>query len=282
MTQRSRIICAAINGARRMPADHPALPVTPEGILREARACKTAGAAMLHLHVRDGDGSHSLDNGLYAEALAALGDLDMVIQITTEAAGHYTPEAQAECLVQLRPAQASVAVREIARDTAVAARLYRNADTAGTEIQHILYDDADLQQLKAWQAAGIVPSGRLNLLFVLGRYQPAEPARAQDLPGRLREIPDGSLWSVCAFGQSEAACAAMAFALGGHVRVGFENNLHLPDGRIAPDNAALVANAAALARAIGVQPATPAQTRAILSRTTDQELQADVQDLSSQ
>lgn len=271
MIQRPAIICAAINGARRTPADHPALPVTPEGILREAQACQKAGAAMLHLHVRDGDRRHSLDGGLYAEALAALEDLDMVIQITTEAVGRYAPEAQAECLVRLTPAQASVSVREIARDAAVAARLYRDADAAGTEIQHILYDDADLQQLKAWQAAGVVPSSRLNLLFVLGRYQPAEPARAQDLPDRLRGMPADSLWSVCAFGQSEAACAAMAFALGGHVRVGFENNLHLPDGRLAPDNAALVTNAAALARTIGVRPATPAETRAILSRTTHQE-----------
>ncbi|MFD1910610.1 3-keto-5-aminohexanoate cleavage protein [Halodurantibacterium flavum] len=272
MTERSAIICAAINGARRTSADHPALPVTPDGILREARACYKAGAAMLHLHVRDGDGRHSLDGGLYAEALAALEELDMVIQITTEAAGRYAPEAQAECLARLTPAQASVSVREIARDAAVASRLYRDAAAAGTEIQHILYDDADLQQLTAWQAAGIVPSGRLNLLFVLGRYQPAELARAQDVPGRLRDRPADSLWSVCAFGQSEAACAAMAFALGGHVRVGFENNLHLPDGRIAPDNAALVANAAALAHAIGVRPATPAEARAILSRNADQEL----------
>jgi uncharacterized protein (DUF849 family) len=73
------------------------------------------------------------------------------------------------------------------------------------------------------------------------------------------------LWSLCAFGRREAACAIAAAALGGHARVGFENNLHLPDGSLAPDNAALVAAVARGAAALGKPLADAGQARALMA-----------------
>ena len=88
------ILAVAPNGARKTRADHPAMPVTAEECARAAAACREAGAAMIHLHVRDADQKHSLDAGAYADAIAAVrretGDA-MIIQMTTEAVGVYQP-----------------------------------------------------------------------------------------------------------------------------------------------------------------------------------------------
>ena len=91
------IITVAPNGAYKQPSDHPALPITPAALADTAKACLDAGAAMLHMHIRDADGRHSLDVEGYREAQRvvrqAVGDA-MVIQITSESAGVYRAPEQ--------------------------------------------------------------------------------------------------------------------------------------------------------------------------------------------
>ena len=91
------VIGVAPTGARKSKADHPALPITPREIADTAAACREAGAALLHLHVRDPDGRHSLDAGAYREAIEAVrhavGD-DLVIQVTSESGGRYAADEQ--------------------------------------------------------------------------------------------------------------------------------------------------------------------------------------------
>lgn len=260
------LITVAPNGARRGKADHPALPMTLPEIIAESRACHAAGAALLHLHVRDTAGRHSLDAGLYGEALAALAAEipGLLVQITTEAAGRYDPAAQFECLRAVRPACASVAVREIAADADIAARFYHLAADIGTLVQHILYDLQDLAQLCRWWADGTVPPGPRTVLFVLGRYADAQQGHPRDLLPFLAAMPSDVTWSVCAFGGKEAACCATAMALGGHVRVGFENNLLLPDGQIAKGNADLVTGMTRIAALTGHRPATRAEALSLI------------------
>src|SRR5690625_7486391 len=108
------LLMVAPNGARRLHADHPAIPLTPEALARDAVACRDAGAAMMHLHVREPDGSHLLDAGAYREATAAIreavGD-DLLLQVTSEAAGRYGPEAQRRMMAELQPEAVAVAAR---------------------------------------------------------------------------------------------------------------------------------------------------------------------------
>jgi 3-keto-5-aminohexanoate cleavage enzyme len=91
------VICVAPNGARKTRNDHPRLPITPAELAHCAEECLRAGAAMMHLHVRDADGRHSLDAEDYRAALAAIrsrvGD-ELIVQVTTEAAGRYAPAQQ--------------------------------------------------------------------------------------------------------------------------------------------------------------------------------------------
>jgi len=236
------LIMVAPNGARRGKADHPALPVTLPEIVETARACFTAGAGALHLHVRDDAGRHSLDPGRYAEALAELARAvpAMRVQITTESAGVFGVEDQLSCLTRLKPRWASVSVREIARDPALAPRLYAACAANGTEVQHILYDAEDAALLADWQARGIVRPGQDSTILVLGRYATGQLARPADIGPLLAAKPPGR-WMLCAFGPAEHACLLEAARCGGDLRVGFENNLLRADGMPLRDNADSVA-----------------------------------------
>ena len=264
------ILAVAPNGARKTKADHPALPMTPDEIAACAAACAEAGAAMIHLHVRDRDGRHTLDTEAYLAAIAAvrgaLGE-GIVIQVTSESVGLYGPEEQMAMVRELRPEAVSLAVRELvpdaAHETAAAAFFAWMRDEALLP-QFIVYGEEDLARLDDLVARGIVPPGRHFVLFVLGRYTPGQRSQPADLLPFVNANAAGRPWAVCAFGPREAACAAVAAALGGHARVGFENNLYMPDGSIAPDNAALIATAATNARLIGRPLADAATARELL------------------
>ena len=250
-------ITVAPNGARRSHADHPALPVSVAEISQTAKACFAAGADCIHLHVRDTQGRHSLDAGRYKEAIAAIKQAApaMTVQITTEAAGIFDVPAQYACLKQVRPKAVSVSVREMARDVVVAAKLYGFAAEAGIDLQHILYNAKDVALLDEWQQSGIVARALNSVLFVLGQYNPPVLAEPQDLAGLLDATADmGFNWTVCAFGKNELACAREALKHGGNIRVGFENNMQLPDGSVATDNAQLVTLAVQAGMKLGLRP----------------------------
>jgi len=104
---------------------------------------------------------------------------------------------------------------------------------------------------------GLIPFEKLSVLYVLGRYSITRTASARDLlPFIAPDMPRFHSWSVCAFGRRETACVTAAALLGGHARVGFENNLSLPDGTRADSNAELVGAAARAFEAVGLQTQT--------------------------
>lgn len=232
-TFRSPRIMAAPNGARRDKGDHSALPLTICEIAAEAGACERAGASDLHLHVRDANGIHSLDPGLYAETIAAVHESapGLGVQITTEAVGRYSVAAQFDTLRAVHPQGASVSVREMARDVETAARLYAFGAEAAIAIQHILYDAVDLNTLRSYRAAGVIPPGDSAVLLVFGCYEPPTPARSVDVPEAVAALQKGYPgWAACAFGATEEAVLLEVALRGGNVRIGFENNIHRPDG----------------------------------------------------
>ncbi|MGX9352899.1 3-keto-5-aminohexanoate cleavage protein [Shimia sp. W99] len=236
-------IMVAPNGARRTKADHLALPVTLPEIVDTARTCFAAGAHGLHLHVRDASGAHSLDAGRYRETLDELARAvpDMRLQITTEAVGLYSVAQQLDCLEQVRPGWASIAVRETARDMDLAPRVYAACADMGCDVQHILYDTDDIALLKDWQARGIIHPDQSSVLFVLGRYSAGQVSAPSDLAPFLAALPDAPDWMLCAFGPQEHACLIHAAKHGGNLRVGFENSLVDANGAPHANNAASVA-----------------------------------------
>ena len=267
------VVTVAPNGARRSKADHPHLPMTPDELAAEAERCSAASATVIHLHVRTADGRHSLDPELYRSAMhavrMAVGER-MAIQLTTESVGLYTPEAQIGVVRELRPEAVSLALRELIPDEA---HIHQAADflhwlrDERIAPQYILYTPDDVIRFHELRRRGVIPQLHPWVLFVLGRYAEAEESRASDLLCYLRHHEDGSPWSACAFGQTEAATVLTAAGLGGHVRVGFENNLWLRTGSLAQSNADLVVQIRQEAALVDRTIADIEATRAFLTNT---------------
>jgi len=231
------MVIAAPNGARRGKADHANLPISIAEIAAEAALCQQAGAAVLHLHVRDTNGAHSLDAGLYRAATQAIAEAapGMLVQITTEAAGVFDLSAQMACVEAVRPEYVSVAWREFApENNPEAPWFYDWASEMGIHVQHILYSPEDIARFTAFGLEN------QSVLLVLGQYQGIE-ARVDELPAYLGALGAVHDWCVCAFGKAEHAVARAAIAAGGHARVGFENNLWRQDGALAAGTHELVA-----------------------------------------
>lgn len=235
-------IMVAPNGARRGKEANISLPITIPELITTAASCHKVGADALHLHVRDDNGEHSLDVGLYREAISELHRVvpQLELQITTEAAGIFGVPEQFNCLRELRPKWASVSVREMARDLSLAPKVYELCDENRTKVQHILYDTDDIALLLDWQQQGIVKATQDSVLFVLGRYTQGQVSSPSDLTAFRQALPNIKHWMVCAFGPDEHYCLAHAALQGGAVRVGFENSLVSPNGTPHTDNAASV------------------------------------------
>ncbi len=240
-------IMVAPNGARKTKVDHPRLPITVAEVIAETQAAVAAGAGGVHAHIRDAEGRHSLDLGLYRELLAETDRAfpDLFVQVTTEAVGIYSAETQRQLVRDLRPKQVSIGLREILSDgeTAAVADLFAFCAGEGIGVQHILYSEEECRDFLRLQDEGMIPEGRAQILHVLGRYSVGQVSDPSDVARRVAAIGGRDLdWGLCAFGLSETDCLIEAIRLGGKARIGFENNLHQPDGSLAESNAARVAD----------------------------------------
>jgi len=269
------MISVAPNGARRTKPDHPALPMTAAELAATAAECLEAGASLLHMHVRDRDGYHSLDADHYREATeavkTAVGDR-LIIQVSTESAGIYGRHEQMALVRSLRPEAVSLAISDLMPD----ASCERDAGTffawlrrESVLVQWILYSQAEVLRFRDLLQRGVVQDCEPFVLFVIGRKPATGPTirvGARQLVSFLDAWQElDSPWAACAFNDAEHACVVAAAAMDGHARVGFENNLCLADGAVAPNNAALVRQAVKTAALVGRPVADAAMMREVLT-----------------
>ena len=243
MSSRERLISVAPNGARKLRADHPALPLSPEDIAADAAACLAEGAGLLHLHVRDAEGRHSLSTDAYKAAIKAVREQTVVESVRPEA-----------CSVALRELSPNGSQEEVATYRQFLADCRRES----VWVQHILYDADDVRRFSDLRADGVYGDELPFILLVIGRYRSEPQSDTPELRAMLDaldESPDATpVWAACAFGQGETNLLSEAARSGGHVRVGFENNLLMADGSLARSNAARVKEVASALRSLGLSP----------------------------
>lgn len=258
-------IIVAPNGARKTKADHPALPMSQQEIIDEVIACRDAGAAMVHLHTRDSAGKHSLEitenMRLYHALKEQVGD-SILVQLTTEAIGQYSPEQQMALINAVKPEAASFALSELIPDghyqdaayLNTASAFFHNIAEQGIIAQYILYSPKDLERYFTLLDQRLLPANNHHILLVLGRYDKNQTATPQDLPALLQQrlFEHNKRWAVCAFGKYEHLCLAASMIMGGDIRVGFENNHVNHQGILASSNAEQVANLAGTAKQLGL------------------------------
>lgn len=241
----SSFIMVAPNGAYKSKQDHKNVPITVSETVATAVACYNVGAHGLHAHVRNAHGEHCLDAGLYQELIQELTRVapGLLVQITTEAVGRYSPQAQRDVVRAVKPKAVSVAIKEMLSDkdhTAIR-KFYHEAAEHSIDLQHILYSKDDVLWLDKLINDGVIPQSLNSTLFVLGRYSDGQRSSPIDLPPflaakaqsvNLKDAP----YMVCAFGPQEIDCLVAANKTGGDCRIGFENNLYTVDNLPATNN----------------------------------------------
>ena len=262
------MIISAPNGARRTTANHPTLPITPEQLAAAAGELLEQQVSVLHLHVRDENQKHTLDVESYRSAISAIrtrvGER-LIIQPTTEAVGLYKAEEQMAVVKALRPEAVSLSLREICPDEAaevVAAEFFHWLVKENIWPQFILYTPDDLIRFDEMRKKGVFGLENPFSLFVLGHYENNKAGKRSDLDAFLEAVDcAGFPWAVCCFGSKENDAMLAATGLGGHVRIGFENNLCMADGCIAKNNAELIAQYTSSSEVLGRKPASAGEIR---------------------
>jgi 3-keto-5-aminohexanoate cleavage enzyme len=263
------VLTAAIVGAELTRELTPYLPITPQEIADEAARCCDAGASIIHLHVRDGAGKSTQSGERFAQVIDAIRrKCDCIVQVSTGGAVGMSIDERTGSLA-CRPEMATLNCGTInfgddvfinsRRDIRAIAAQIR---AAGTIPELECYEIGHIEEALALVAEGAI-ARPLHFQFVLG-IKGAIPAREDVVHFMRALVPEGATWGVAAVGRWQQPMTELAMRLGGHARVGLEDNIFASKGVLAEGSAPLVARAAAYARSIGRDPADPARARRIL------------------
>lgn len=264
-------VTAAIVGAEVTREHTPHVPYSAEEIAREAKRCADAGAAVIHLHVRESDGRASQSELLFREAITQIrACCDVVIQVSTGGAvGMGVRERLGGVACQPEMATLNCGsinfgdeifensfpqMREIAREI--------KARNVTPELE--LYELGHLDNALRLEAEGLIERP-FFVQWVLG-VTGAMGARESIVRFAISELPKEAHWGVAAVGRHQFPMAELSARLGGHLRVGLEDNIYLDRGVLAEGSAPLVERAVSIARANGRTPVSAARVREWLKR----------------
>jgi 3-keto-5-aminohexanoate cleavage enzyme len=265
------ILTAALVGAELTRKETPYLPLTPQEIAEAARLSVAAGASVVHIHVRDESGNPTNSAARFQEVLTAIRRLCRpipILQVSTGGAVGDSFESRAEPL-EAGPDMASLNSGSVNFGDAVFANpipfiefLAQRMGRKGIKPEIEIYDLSHVET-----AVRLIERGEIRapvqFQFVMGVKGGIE-AREENLKLLVSRIPKESTWTVAGIGRHEFPMAELGLSLGGHVRVGLEDNIYLEKGILAKGSHELVEKAVELARRHGRKPASPAEAREIL------------------
>ncbi|HYL26206.1 MAG TPA: 3-keto-5-aminohexanoate cleavage protein [Candidatus Nitrosotalea sp.] len=261
------ITCAPV-GAEVRPDQTPHLPYTPALLGETARAIREAGASIIHVHCRNDDGSNTHSVQRFREAYEAIrAASDLIVQFSTGGAIGMTPQERASVL-ELKPEMATLTCGSVnfgdeifENSFPIMRGILKTMKEYGVRPELEVFDKGHLANARklARERALSFPQ---HVDFVLGVPGGME-ATVQNLADLVDDLPDGCTWSVAGIGRQQLPMAMTAIAMGGHVRVGLEDNLFYSRGRLAR-NEELVARVARIAAEAGRPVATPDQARKLL------------------
>lgn len=266
------IITAAICGAEVTKEQNPAVPYTVEEIVREAKSAVDAGAAIVHLHVREDDGTPTQSKARFKECIDAIYKEcpDVIIIPSTGGAVGMTAEERLQP-TELYPEMATLDCGtcnfgdDVFENTMPMMRAFgKRMLENDIKPEYECFEMGHLDTVINMARKGQVPGAPMQFNFVLG-VPGCSPATVQNLAWMVNAIPAGSTWTATGIGRNAFTLAAAAIVMGGNVRVGFEDNLYLERGVLAKSNGELVAKVVRLAKELGREVATSAEAREILN-----------------
>ena len=268
------IITAAICGAEVTKEQNPAVPYTVEEIVREAKSAVDAGAAIVHLHVREDDGTPTQSRARFQECEDAIYKAcpNVILIPSTGGAVGMTPDERLQSTDTTPiPEMATLDCGtcnfgdEIFDNTMPTMRAFgKRMIERGIKPEYECFEMGHLDTILTMARKGEVPGAPMQFNFVLG-VPGCTPATVDNLCWLVKNIPAGSTWTSTGIGRHAFTLAAPTIVMGGNVRVGFEDNLYLERGVLAKSNGELVEKVVRIAKELGRPIATSDEAREILS-----------------
>lgn len=286
--QKKTILTVAVTGNLTTIQQNQNLPCTPEQIADAALESAKVGAAVAHIHVRYPDGRPSMELAHYREVVERIRDKnsDLVINLTTGPGGRFVPSKddpriagpgtsalhplkRVEHIVELKPDIATLDLNTMWSGSAAVINPPENVTIMANEIQNAgskpeleVFDSGDIQLAHALLDQGVLKRPPLFQIVMGVRYgfvsTPQTLLYAQSL------LPRDAMWAAFAIGRWEFPMLASTWFLGGHVRVGMEDNVYISKGKLTPSNAALCEKAVRILDDLGAELATAKEARRIL------------------
>jgi 3-keto-5-aminohexanoate cleavage enzyme len=266
------LITVAPTGAELTKSDHPHLPTTLDELVTEAKACQAAGAGLVHVHIRDAEHRPTLDVGLLRETVAALrAETDLVVQLSTGGSVHDPLETRLAVL-DAAPESCSLTCGTVNFGDEVflnpwpfMVELFERARDAHVVPEFELFDIGHVAAMRRLlDTCGLPWGGKVHADFVMG-VPGGMPGTAQALVAGVQELPEQvTSWSATGIGRTHLPVMAAALSMGGHLRVGMEDNVVYARGHVVTSNAELVARAARLAEEMQRPPMSPDDVRGML------------------
>lgn len=269
------IITAALTGGFHGRDANPNLPEQPDEIAQAAYDCWQAGAAIVHLHARDKSGKVTCDPQIYAEIVAKVrARCDVITQVSTGGGPGLTPEERSKA-IEVDADMASLNMGTMVRTRWGEGSIGLNTRSQIESYAKAMLDKSIKPEMEVYSHSMIVDVNNLiekNLVkepyyinFVLGMTnQGALPGEPKHLLSLIEYLPEGAIFNVSGVGPAQLPLTTLAMLLGGHSRVGLEDNIYYTKGILAKSNAQLVERTARIARELGREPASPGEARQIL------------------
>ena len=265
------IISACICGAEVTKENNPAVPYTVEEVVREAKSAYDAGAALIHLHVRWDDGTPTQDKGRFQEMVDAIRKEcpDVIIQPSTGGAVGMTDLERLQS-TEITPTP-EMATLDCGTCNFGGDEIFINTDNTIANFGDIMQERGIKPECEVFDKGMIdlalkaAKKGHIqypiHFDFVLGVQM---TATVRDLVIMATSIPADSTWTATGIGKNAWGIAAATIAMGGHVRVGFEDNVYMSKGVLAKSNGEMVERVVQMAKLMNREVATPAEAREIL------------------
>ena len=283
------IITCAVTGSLTRPDQSPHIPITPEQIATAAIEAATAGAAVAHIHVRDPEtGRPSMAFDLYDEVVDRIrsSGTDLVINLTTGPGGRFVPDdddpktpgpatnlqtaaRRVEHVLRLKPEICTLDLNTmwfgegvVMNTPKMATAMAKLINEAGVLPELEVFDSGDIRLAKDMLKDGVLHAPPLFQMVMGIRYGFA--GDMETLLYARNQLPAAARWAAMGISRMSLPTVAMASILGGHVRVGLEDNLYVRKGELATSNAVLVERAVQILDLMGAAPATPSEAREML------------------
>ncbi|MCW2944135.1 MAG: hypothetical protein JWR24_852 [Actinoallomurus sp.] len=271
----STLITIAPTGAEADKVDAPALPVTLEELVRTAKECEAAGAAVIHVHIRDADARPTLDPVRLRDTVAALREsTNLIVQLSTGGAVTDPYEHRLKVL-DAAPDACSLTCGTVNFGDGVfmnpwpfMAELYQLTQAKEVVPEFELFDLGQVASLhRLLDTYGAPYGGHVHCDLVMG-VPGGMPGDARTLVAAVEALPEGATWSATGIGRTTLPVMYAALSAGGHLRVGMEDTLTYAKGQPVTANTQLVERAATLVQIAQRKPMSPQEARSFLGVRT--------------